>query len=113
MTDRLDVSLLNHPVTVHGLNGYTYTGRLLDMDRHMNLLLDDCALRKRPGKEQTGLPSQLGLVALRGTEVAFIVEDSLLLDAPPPSSSQKEPTVTVPPSKQPRLAIPGLIRRSQ
>lgn len=114
------VNYVGSPLTVHALNGYVYTGTLLAIDRHMNMVVSSCCCRYKESIRS------LGLVVLRGEEVAFFTQDKDVIPINPPTSSATHKVKLAPPQKpvimesahkptstrptKPSFVIPGLGR---
>lgn len=114
------VNYVGSPLTVHALNGYVYTGTLLAIDRHMNMVISSCCCRVKESARS------LGLVVLRGEEVAFFTQDKDVIPVKPSTSSATQKVKPAPPqrpaitesthkpaptkSTKPSFVIPGLGR---
>ena len=105
------------PLTVHAMNGYIYTGTLLAIDRHMNMVVSTCCCRFGDATRS------LGLIILRGEEVAFFVQDKDVVPIKPSASNKVQKSKPAPPQKptatelahkptstKPSFVIPGLGR---
>lgn len=105
------------PLTVYAMNGYIYTGTLLSIDRHMNMVISSCCCRFADSTRH------LGLIILRGEEVAFFTQDKDVMPVKPsasnnsrkerPAPSQKPTaanTTHKPVLTKPSFVIPGLGR---
>lgn len=111
------VDYVGSPLTVHAMNGYVYTGTLLAIDRHMNMVISSCCCRFGDGVRN------LGLIILRGEEVAFFTQDKAVTptNLPISNASRKSTpaplqnpaavkTTPKPVLTKPSFVIPGLGR---